>query len=110
MLLKVGMVRKMWADFTMSKMRKAPEFDDAINKEVTESECRERIRLKEKRRVNLAWRWRRELAGMGMDLKEMFIVGISVFELVVGHVRVHGNKELRLTMQMKIFFSEKWLL
>lgn len=58
----------------------------------------------------MAWRWKGELAGMGTDLKEMFIVGISVFELVVGHLRVHSYREFRLTTQMKIFFSGKWLM
>lgn len=56
----------------------------------------------------MAWRWRRELAGMG--LKERFIIGRAVFELVVGHVRVHSCREVRLTIQTKISFSEKYLL
>lgn len=76
--------------------------------EVIKSDCRERTRRQEKkRRVNLAWRWRRQLAGMGMDLKERFVVGRTVFELVVGYVSVHRYGEIRLTIQMKISFSEK---
>lgn len=77
---------------------------------VVESDCGERIRQEKKRRVNLAWKWRRELVGMGMGLKERFIVGGAVFELVVGCVRVHSYREVRLTIQMKTSFSEKWLL
>lgn len=33
MLLKGGMVKKVWADFTMRNMRKAPEFGGAISKD-----------------------------------------------------------------------------
>lgn len=55
----------------------------------------------------LAWRWRKELAVMGMGPKERFVIGRTVFELVVGYVSVHGYREVRLTIQMKISFSEK---
>lgn len=42
-----------------------------------------------------------------MGPKERFVIGRTVFELVVGYVSVHGYREVRLTIQIKISFSEK---